>query len=344
MMSHINPGLTVLDRLPAQLLTAAAADLHQFLPGPTLIHLPGRRPEPLFVSALLHGNEDVGLRAIQRVLTQHDGRELPRALSILIGNVQAARYNLRRLGDQPDFNRVWPPDGASDGQQAAIAEFAVQVIKEMRARAVFASIDLHNNTGHNPYYACVTDLHQSHLHLATLFSRTVVYFRVPTGVQTMAFAPLCPSVTSECGRVGDPGGVARAAGFVDAALHLAALPADPVASGDIHLFHTIATLKVHSRATLSFDGSPANLRFRPDFDWLNFRELTPGAVFACVEPTRGTLRALAAFDDRGRDVTDDYFESGGGELRIRQPVMPSMLTLDERVIRQDCLGYLMSRL
>jgi hypothetical protein len=26
------------------------------------------------------------------------------------------------------------------------------------------------------------------------------------------------------------------------------------------------------------------------------------------------------------------------------PFMPSMFTLDERVIRQDCLGYLMERL
>jgi hypothetical protein len=32
-----------------------------------------------------------------------------------------------------------------------------------------------------------------------------------------------------------------------------------------------------------------------------------------------------------------------GELLTRRVVMPSMLTLDERVIRQDCLCYLMER-
>jgi hypothetical protein len=32
-----------------------------------------------------------------------------------------------------------------------------------------------------------------------------------------------------------------------------------------------------------------------------------------------------------------------GKIRLRVPVMPSMLTLDERVVRQDCLCYLMER-
>lgn len=53
--------LRVVDRLPDGLLQARATDLARVLGGPTLIHLPGIRPEPLFVSILLHGNEDVGL-------------------------------------------------------------------------------------------------------------------------------------------------------------------------------------------------------------------------------------------------------------------------------------------
>jgi len=45
--------------------------------------LPGRRPTPLFVSVLLHGNEDSGVVALQSVLRAYAGRRLPRALSIL---------------------------------------------------------------------------------------------------------------------------------------------------------------------------------------------------------------------------------------------------------------------
>jgi len=60
--------LTVLDSLPNGFLDTPARQLHCLLSGPTLIHLPGRRREPLFVSVLLHGNEDTGVVALQRLL------------------------------------------------------------------------------------------------------------------------------------------------------------------------------------------------------------------------------------------------------------------------------------
>ncbi len=43
-------SLSILEQLPGRLLTARVADLWEILPGPTLIHLSGRRPERLFVS------------------------------------------------------------------------------------------------------------------------------------------------------------------------------------------------------------------------------------------------------------------------------------------------------
>ena len=63
------------------------------------------------------------------------------------------------------------------------------VVDIMRERGVFASIDLHNNTGSNPHYACVNRLDNRYLHLATLFARTVVYFLRPTGVQSVSYLP-----------------------------------------------------------------------------------------------------------------------------------------------------------
>jgi hypothetical protein len=71
--------LTVLDSLPEGLLACEATDLHRVLDGPTLIHLPGRRPEPLFVSVLLHGNEVTGWQAARELLQEYQQRELPRA-------------------------------------------------------------------------------------------------------------------------------------------------------------------------------------------------------------------------------------------------------------------------
>jgi predicted deacylase len=190
------PVLSIRDGIPNGFMTARAADLVEILPEPTLLHLPGRRREPLFVSILLHGNEDVGLVAVQKLLTAAGGQTLPRSLSIFVGNVDAAHLGVRRLERHPDYNRVWP--GADDDGTPEHALMA-QVMAEMRSRRVFASIDLHNNTGTNPYYACINCLDFPFLHLAAMFSRSVVYFRRPRGVQSMAFAELCPAVTCECG-------------------------------------------------------------------------------------------------------------------------------------------------
>ena len=53
---------------------------------------------------------------------------------------------------------------------------------------------------------------------------------------------------------------------------------------------------------------------------------------------------LTAKDEYGNDVTDDFFSFQNGELQINRLTMPSMLTLNERVIRQDCFCYLMERI
>jgi len=42
-------------------------------------------------------------------------------------------------------------------------------------------------------------------------------------------------------------------------------------------------------------------------------------------------------------VTHRYFASQEGRLTLKKSVMPSMLTLDEEIVRQDCLCYLMER-
>ncbi|MCW9021542.1 MAG: peptidase M14, partial [Sedimenticola sp.] len=51
----------------------------------------------------------------------------------------------------------------------------------------------------------------------------------------------------------------------------------------------------------------------------------------------------AVYDEQGADVSDRFLQVERGELRLRLPVMPSMITRDCRVIRQDCFCYLMER-
>jgi len=331
--------LKELDYLPEGLLTARPSDLEALLGGPTLIHLPGRRPEPLFVSVLLHGNEPAGLEAVQGLLRSPPAGGLPRALSLFVGNVSAARAGLRRLDGQPDYNRTWP---GGDGGDTPEHRLMAQVTGRMRERRPFASVDVHNNTGLNPHYACINRLEPRFLQLATLFGRTVVYFTRPQGVQSLAFAQLCPAVTLECGKAGDAHGVEHAREFITACLQLSEIPDHPVAAHDLDLFHTVAVVKVPDAVSFSFATGDADLEFDPDLDHMNFRELPAGTALARLRPGSGVQ--VQARSETGEDVTDTYFDTHQDRLVLRRPVMPSMLTLDERVVRQDCLCYLMERM
>ena len=333
--------LNEIDQLPEGLLNLDASQLHEHLGGPTLIHLQGRRDPPLFVSVLMHGNEPTGWEAVRRVLKRYlkDSQiELPRTLSLFIANTSAAAEGMRHLPGQPDYNRVWP--GAEDVSSEE-AEMMHRVVDIMSTRDLFASIDLHNNTGLNPHYACVNVLEHTALHLASLFSRTVVYFVRPRGVASMAMAALGPSVTLECGKVGQEHGTTHAAEYVDACLHLAELPDHPVAAHDIDLFHTVAIVRVPKDISFGFGEHGYNMDFNADLDRLNFRELPIGTSFGRVNDSERL--PLSVRDEQDRDVAARYFELEQGHLKTRLPVMPSMLTRDCTVIRQDCLCYLMER-
>lgn len=326
-----------LDHLPAGLLELSAARLHELLPGPALIHLPGRRPEPLFVSVLLHGNEDTGWLAIGQLLREYAGCELPRALSLFIGNVPAARYNQRFLDGQPDYNRIWTD--APCNEHLPERNMMQRIVEIMKGRSLFASVDIHNNTGINPHYVCVRRFDYRFFQLATLFSRTVVYFTKPDGVQCEAFSALCPAVTLECGQPGQLHGVAHAVEYLNACLNLADIPNHPVAPQDINLFHTVAIVKVPRMASFGFDSKDVDIRLLSDLDHLNFHELPVNTILGWIKP--GSNQQLEMWDETGREMSAQFLQIHNGAIRTRVPVMPSMLTVNVKAIRQDCLGYFM---
>lgn len=331
--------LRELDHLPEGLLTAAPHRLQGLLGGPTLIHLPGRREPPLFVGVLTHGNEHTGIEAVQRLLRRYQaqGRELPRALSLFVGNVAAAAEGVRRLEGQVDYNRVWP---GTLTPSAAEAELMAAVTGRMRERGCFASIDIHNNTGVNPHYACVNRLEPTFLALAALFSRTVVYFTRPQGVQSLAFAELCPAVTLECGQSGSPGAADHAEDFLRAALALEHVPAH-VVPGDLGVYHTVAVAQVARDCRFGLEPEGEDLSLIDDIDRLNFRELPAGTELGRVH---GHPQPVVVTDNDGADVTERYLDARDGTLRTRCRVFPAMLTRDVRVIGQDCLCYFMERI
>ena len=327
--------LALRDTLPEGFLDCPATDLHRLFDGPTMIRLPGRRSAPLFVSVLLHGNENSGLQAVQQVLRARLAHGLPRSVMLMIGNVAAAREGVRRLPGQPDFNRVWP--GATENQSTPEAAIMAQATRMVIEAGAFAAIDLHNNTGLNPHYGVVCSLDAHSLHLATLFSRQLVWFAGLAGTQTLALAGKVPAMAAECGKPGIVRNAEAAARFVDGVLELAAFPEHPVRRQDIELHHSIAVVHARPDVGMSFGGEPAALQFRADLDHLNFRMLEPGTMLG----RSSHARPLLALGEQGQDVTDRFLRVRDGSLELARGVMPAMLTLDETIVRQDCLCYLM---
>ncbi|MEJ2390415.1 MAG: M14 family metallopeptidase [Gammaproteobacteria bacterium] len=329
--------LTIYDDLPDGLLECEATSLHTVLPGPSLIHLQGKRRDPLFLSVLLHGNETTSWLAVRSVLRDYQQRELPRSISLFIGNVHAAARGVRHLDGQPDFNRIWQAEGHHEEEV-----MVRQILEQMRERKVFASIDIHNNTGRNPHYACVNRLEMPFFQLATMFSRTVVYFLKPDSVQSMAFAELCPAVTVECGKVADQSGIQHAREFIQSVLALEQFSDEDMDINRLDVFHTVAVVKVRDGMSVGVAQDGVDLDLLPEVDQYNFLEIQAGTPIARVHQDRGL--PLLAENEYGQDVSARYFDMRDGYVCNHVPLMPSMMTLDVEVVRQDCLCYVMERL
>jgi succinylglutamate desuccinylase len=337
--------IDIFDRIPDGLLDLDSTQLWQLLKHPTLIHLEGDRQPALFVSILLHGNETTSWLAMRELLRKYENKnknkKLPRSLSLFIGNIEAARYRQRHLAGQPDYNRIWQIGDVSQPMPEQI--MAQKVIKEMRSRGVFASIDIHNNTGKNPHYGCITSLDKHSLHLARLFDKTVVYYTSPKTVQSYAFAEFCPAIVLECGQPDLPEGTAHALQYLETCLNLEDFDNLPDAAiADIDLFHTVAIVKMPPDINFSFTSQPDDdITFPSEMDCLNFCELAINTKFGKATTEKAYLSVI---DEDGEEKGDRYFQIEDGEIILKKAVMPSMLSLNKEIVRQDCLCYLMERL
>lgn len=326
------------DYLPDGFLGAEVSDLRKILKGPALIHLPGEKDPPLFVSILQHGNEDTGFYAVREWLLDYHHRRLPRSLTLFVANVFAAEFNLRCLAGQLDFNRVWPGAEPGDSPEHRIMNRVLDIMKQ---RGVFASIDIHNTSGFSPHYAAVNSTDPAFLRLAMLYDKLVVFFEKPVGVQSQAFSKLCPAVILECGKAGEIHGREHVRGYLDTCICLDKVPCHPIQCHEVDLFHTIGIIKIPDNVSFGFGYEAADIQFADDLDRLNFKELLPGKTLGVVTQTK--LHFLDVIDDGGFNITDQYYAIENQRLIVRKPLMLSMLTKDKIIIRQDCLCYLMER-
>jgi succinylglutamate desuccinylase len=323
---HPDPGLWA---VPAEALAIK-------LNGPTLIHIPGTKQPELFVSVLLHGDENSGWDGVRQLLREL-GPTLPRAMTLMIGNVTAAAHRVRHLPNQMDYNRIWKP-GPSAEQQ-----LAQQILSGVRERGCFACIDIHNNSGPNPHYCVLTDDAPTTLGLARLFSSLVVFTRAPDTVSTLALSAIGPALTIECGQASDPASAARACNYLKALLVLDELP---VAHADeLELYRSDVRVLIDERVEFGYHDSET-LQLRPELEAQNFRSLPAGTLIATLqgEPTHHPRQPLRAINGAAHDLTQRYFVASGPEIRLREAVVLAMYTTNPDIARQDCLCYFMERI
>lgn len=322
-----------LTEIPKGFLEASPTELYKIVGDLTLIHLKGRDAKPLFLGCLAHGNEYTGLLVIQELLKKYQNQEFPRDLIILVNNVTAARHSRRHLDDQPDYNRIWEE---GDSQECKMALGVLSKIKEFD---LFASIDIHNNTGRNPHYSCITSKDMPSRNLAKMFSPISLYFEVPTSALTSVMSRLCPSVTLEAGLPGVPDGTAHVLEFVEAVWHLKEVPHEPVSQQDLKVFCIAAAVKLPEEYSVGFgdDHLDADVVFIKDFDLYNFKEIPDQTVLGRIK----NGHKLLAIDNNGKNIVDEFFIFSGNQIVNQVPLTLSMITLDSKIAKSDCVGYVM---
>jgi len=327
--------LNEMNHIPDALLTAKADELGNILGAPTLFHLKGINQKPLFICTLLHGNETTGFYAIQRLLKKYQGKPLPRALSIFVGNIDAAKENQRRLDSQDDYNRIWPGSHHSDSPEKDMMQTVTYIMEKKKP---FASVDIHNNTGKNPHYACINILNPHGLVLASKFSDIAVYFTDPKGVQSSAFSDFCPSVVLECGQASDKSGEDHALAYLENILQLEDLSS--FNSHNLKLYHTIARVTVPKTVTIGNNSD--DICLNEELEDKNFHQIQPGTEFASINSSKEKL--IIVNSESHEDITDEYMERNNSKLTLKKPITLAMFTTSERAIRQDCACYLMEEL
>ncbi|MEN0653093.1 MULTISPECIES: succinylglutamate desuccinylase/aspartoacylase domain-containing protein [Hyphobacterium] len=328
-------AISVFDRLTAlpDLNGVTGRTIRSVFPRPALIQLDGRRPEPVFIAVMQHGDETVGLDVLKRLKAWMESHPLPRTLWVFVGNVEAAEAGVRRLSADTDFNRLWA------GGTTPLHAMAETIKAELAAARPFAAIDFHNNTGANPHYTLVHGLGPEDRHLASLFSPNAILTLTPPAMMSLAMRPLCPSVTAECGQARDAQGGEAGFDFLMAVLHLDHWHSEEDRA--LRLYEITGRVEVAPDVEISFEaGTDADLELPANLEKWNFFERPAGSVFARLPNGRCPLSVI---DETGRDLTDRFLTIEGDRVVLKRDVTPVMLTTSVRAIRDDCLCYLMEK-
>jgi len=327
--------------LPKSILNKSAKETIDLFKKPTLIEFDGvDKSSTIYLSVLMHGNESSGWEVFKELLREYyfAGKLFPKKLIVFVANPVAAQMNKRHLESQNDFNRVWT---AGESKEHKMAEEVMSFLKERSP--LFAAIDLHNNSGRNPFFACVNVLRKDYLKLAKSFSSLMIYFTEPAGAHSIQLAKLGPALTLECGLAGDPAGIQAVLKMLQKCFVLDSWQNEELGI-DFDVFHIVAQITFKAKKTISLATNKnidTQVKLLPDLDLHNFKELAKGSVIANLNNDELPLHVLGL---KNEDLACEYFEVTNNNLVCKKTFIPSMLSAEVEIIKQDCLAYVMEKL
>jgi hypothetical protein len=327
------------DGLPDELLDVDERTLLRALGRPSLVRVPGTGTQPpRGIATLLHGDESTGFQAVHRILRRR--RSYPFDLYVVIGNVEAALappgFAHRFLDHQEDMNRIW---GTSD-HSTPDREAAEGILARLIAAEPESLVDVHNNTGDNPFYAIVTQDRPEVFNLATLFTTTLLRWDLLANTLMEALHGTCPTIAVECGLPGRPESLAFAVDGMRRYLGAPPLRTDALAR-DFDLLGDLRKVTVLPETRFQFGGEPGpdlDLVLSANGDVHNFDEVPAGHVLGHVRP--GTPMPVRVHASNGHDVTGKHVAVVEDQLMLTEPSTPVMMTRTVAAARKDCLFYL----
>ena len=330
------------DGLPANFFNISPQNVETWLEGPSVFRIRGENQNlpPLLVSILLHGNETTGFYALQIFLKQYRDQEiaLPRNLIIVIGNPKASAKSSRRLQTQPDYNRIWSKHDISE-KLTEENLMANEILDFVIAEKPFAHVDIHNNTGKNPFYCVVSKIEENFKKLAFSFGEALILITEPRGAFSVAMSDYCPAVVLECGRSGDGLGIIKVKEYLDKLIVLNTL--NEIEYENQLIYKTIARVKIQPGTIIDFNGESdqdVEFSFIQEIEDLNFASVSKDTILCHAN---GTEKIPLILDNDNNDISSSYVYNDNKIIRLSKDVIPAMLSTNIQVTLEDCLGYLM---
>ncbi len=318
--------LKIIKELPKDFLEMKDDEILKINKGPILYHLDLGFKNTISISTLLHGNEKSSFYIVQNLL--NDTSFFTFNLIVLFGNPLAAYKNKRFTNKQDDFNRMWgenPPQWVKD------------VMDYYSSLNLYCNIDIHNNTGKNPYYTCVNSLDQKHVQLALHFSNLVIHLENDHNIQSTAVSKYCPSITLETGQSLEQQGIMHSSKVLKNLLKegIKSRSTKPIIFG-IKAQIFLDTDYLYFKSDFPKISHKSELYIVEDIEDFNFKKIEAGTIWGkcfCERP----FKILS----EDRDVFEEYFFIDEGLIKNKIDFYPSMLTVQKEIIEKDCFGHIM---